>query len=174
MYDPFVRACNYALEKLSKIEDIDKLPKVSEEKKIVFARNHDRTIGSDSHQRTSRVRPDIMLLSWKIFKKRRDLPDATYSQSHEDDICVSKSDMGFSWKDIRSTVEVKLTGLRKKEWKGSFDGDFKALKELPAHTSLDDAPHTATSNTQLPNHNCECMPFGGFWSGFWSLIRLKR
>ena len=163
MYDPFVRACNCALEKLS---DIDGLPEVSEEKKIVFARNHDRAVGSGSHQRTSRVRPDIVLLSWKIFKKRRGLPDVTYSQSHEDDICVSKSDKGFSWKDIRSTVELKITGLPKKkeEWKGGFDGGFKALKELPAHTSLDDAHHTATSHPRLPNHTCECTPFGGFWS----------
>ena len=167
MYNPFVRACNCALENLSKIKDIDGLPGVLEDNKIVFARNHDRAIESGNHQRISRARPDIVLLSWKIFKKRRGLPDVPYSQSHEGDICVSKSDTKLSWKDIRSTVEVKFSKFQK--LKGSFNAGFKALKELPV-SNHDDTPQTVTSHATLSTKNCEYTPFGGFLS----LIYLER
>jgi hypothetical protein len=40
MYNPFVLACNYALETLSEI-DVHRLPKFSEEKQPVFVHNHD-------------------------------------------------------------------------------------------------------------------------------------
>ena len=75
-YDPFVRACDNVLEALSRVEDIDQLPGVSG--MIVFARNHVREILSGSHQLEPRDRPDIVLLGWNVFKRRRQLRGETW------------------------------------------------------------------------------------------------
>ena len=158
MYNPFVRACNYTLEALSEIDDIPGLPKFSKENQIVFVRNHDRSIKTGNHQRVSRVKPDIVLLQWDTLKRKLQLPgDASYSRSYKEDICVSKSDFYLFWREIRSTVEMKITGLTKrkssKEVK-NFDVDFQALNESPPYTSLDD-PVPDFFYEVLPEIQCE-------------------
>src|SRR5882762_3171896 len=164
MYDPFVRACNYALDALSVVNDVDGLPEFSGEKQIVFVRNDDRAVLSGSHQRESRARPDIVLVQWNHFKRQQQLHDRTpYSQSYDGDICVSRSDVNLTWGAIRSTVEMKIAGLPKRgEWTRDFDTGFKALKELPPYISLDDTPQSGIFQELLPAHNCECVSFEGF------------
>src|SRR5882757_1382387 len=129
MHDPFVRACNYALDKLSKIQ-VEGLPPFSNDQQIVFVRNHDRSVESDSHQRESLVRPDIVLLQWENLKKLSG--SLSYSQSYEHEICTSKLGFRMSWRQIQSTVELKKAELpRRDEWTKTYEGDFGALKELP-------------------------------------------
>ena len=129
MYNPFVRACNYALDKLSKVQ-VDRLPPCSNDRQIVFVRNHDRSVGSDSHQRESLVRPDIVLLQWENFRKLSG--SSSYSESYEEEFCTSTLVSRMSWRQIRSTVEFKKGELLKQdEWPKTYEGDFGALKESP-------------------------------------------
>jgi hypothetical protein len=161
MYDPFVRACNYALHKLSKV-NVGGLPEFEKHKQIVFVRNHDRAVMSGSHLRNSRVRPDIVLLQWNTFKKWREHEDATYSRSYNDDICVSKREFkeNLTWRQIRSTVEMKLRGLsRRKEWTKEFESGFYDLVQSEAYISLDDAHETRVTHEPLPENSCECASF---------------
>jgi hypothetical protein len=157
MYDPFVRACNYALDKLSKIH-IEGLPEFSEEKQIVFFRNHDRSVQSHSHQRESRVRPDIVLLGWNRFKELYKEPRATppsYSDSHSTDLCTLNSELKLSWRDVRSTVEMKKF-RRRRERKTTFDKDFGALTESAPYTSLVDIDtRPKFIEVEAPVNNCE-------------------
>ena len=164
MYKPFVRACNYALEALSAINDVDGLPQFSEEKQIVFVHNHNRSIYSGSHLRESQVKPDIVVLQWNLFKRDQELPDCTpYSQSYEDDICVSGSGLDLTWRAVRSTVEMMATGVPKKQGlMMNFDTGFEALEELPPYTSLDDAPQPDFCQEQLPANECGCGSFAEF------------
>jgi hypothetical protein len=161
MYNPFVRACNYALDKLSEV-NVGGLPAYDEKKQIVFVRNHDRAVMSGSHQRDSRVRPDIVLLQWNTFKKWRGHDDATYSRSYKDDICVSNLEFkkGLTWRKIRSTVEMKLGGFSKrKERTKEFKANFDDLKESLAYISLDDADKTRVTHEPHPTTSCECASF---------------
>jgi hypothetical protein len=155
MYEPFVRACNFALQEISAINDVDGLPKFSEDKEIVFVRNHDRSVGSEDPERTSLTKPDIVLLQWNHFKQMINRPDAPYSQSYEQ-LCVSGTELKLNWRDIRSTVEMKKTGLlNRKSWKKNFDVGFEDLDELPAYVSLDDDGEPEISHPQLPTVECE-------------------
>ena len=159
MCKPFLRACNYALETISTIE-INGLPKFSEENQIVFVRNH----GSENHLWESQVKPGIALLKWDLFKWDQELPDCTpYSQSYEDDVCVSKYELDLTWRAIRSTVEMDVAGPpRRREWTKKFDTDFGALKELPLYTPVSDAPEPEFFQEQLPANECERRSFSKF------------
>ena len=142
MYNPFVRASNFALDALSRINDADGLPGVSKDMEIVFARNYE-AVESNHPTWESQVQPDIVLLSWDTFKWVRNLPDDTpYSQSYNGDICVSNPgpDTWFSWHEIRSTVELEITGLPKDKWTRNFEAGFKDLAELEPPISLEDPP----------------------------------
>ena len=164
MYDPFVLACNHALDGLSEIDDVDGLPEFTAQKRIVFVRNFDRAVRSDSHQRESRERPDIVLLQWDIFKNKLKTPQPlSYSDSHKTDICVKKLDFEVAWGEVRSTVEMKVSGLPKPgKWERNFDGSFPALEELPPYVSLDDArPPTLSHNAQPVIHR-KCALSGCF------------
>jgi hypothetical protein len=158
MYDPFVRACNCALAELSEI-NVKGLPQFVDDKQIVFVRNHDRAVKSGNHQRESRVRPDIVLLQWDAFRNWRGHKGATYSQSYNSNICVSKSDFkkNLNWRMIRSTVEMKLGGLPKPQRQtNNFKADFHALEELQPYTSLGDASKTWIIHEASPSINREC------------------
>ena len=164
MYDPFVRACNYALDELSGINGVDGLPKFTAQKRIVFVRNFDRAVHSDSHQRESRERPDIILLQWDIFRdKLKTHRPLSYSDSHKTDVCVKKLDYEVAWREVRSTVEMKVSGLPKPgKWERNFDGSFPALEELQPYVSLDDArPPTLSHNPQPVIHR-KCALSGCF------------
>ena len=164
MYNPFVVACNHALDELSEINDVDGLPKFTTEKQIVFVRNHDRAVRSDSHQRESRARPDIVLLQWDIFKDKLKTPrPLSYSDSHNTDICVEKLDFEVAWREVRSTVEMKISGLpRLKKWERNFDGSFPALEELPSYVSLDDSLQPTLSHNARPVNHRKCALSGCF------------
>ena len=153
MYDPFVRACNYALEELSKIQNVGGLPPFTEEKRIVFLRNNDQAVGSDSRRRNSRVKPDIVLLQWNIFKEKIPLEERggiSYADSFKD-LCVSKSKWNLIWRDVRSTVEMKIGGLPKTQpWKKNFDADWDALIELAPYVSADDSDQSEISHERTP------------------------
>jgi hypothetical protein len=158
MYDPFVRACNYALHALSVINDVDGLPKFSKENQIVFFRNHDQAVRSGSHQRKSQVRPDVVLLQWNTFKSfPRERKISSYSESYNSDICVSGTDSLLFWSAVRSTVEMKFAGLTKYEERTKkFDGGFEDLKESSAgQPSPPDNPQPEIFKEALPEHKRE-------------------
>ena len=144
MYDPFVQACNYALEQLSRVRGVDGLPEFSEDEQIVFVRHDSWPVHSKRIQRESWVKPDIVLLRWNYFKKwRGPLDNDSYSQSYNDDICISRTSptRDLSWKLVRSTLEMKIAGLPKTgEWAKGFSMGFESLEELPAYDLLQDDP----------------------------------
>lgn len=170
MYEPFVRACNYALEELSDIRDIDGLPEFSEKKRIVFALNYDRSVHSEDHQRESQTKPDVVLLQWEIYVQlQKPYKPKSFSDSYEGDIRVQMSNL--SWRKTRSTVEMKFAGLPKlQEWAKNFDVGVEALKELPADAPLDDAPGPNVLLEAYPDNLCERASLRGF--PFASLICL--
>ena len=163
MYGPFVRACNYALDELSKIQNSEEakgLPKFLPENQIVFINNHDRSVDSESVERNSLTRPDIVVLQWDDFttKLNRKVP---YSDSYGN-LCVSNPNLDLSWRDVRSTVEMKIAGLPKPEEgeKGvRFDVDFVALDELLPYVALKDDTEPRVEYRPLPNFQCECTSF---------------
>lgn len=111
MYNPFVRACNYALDKHSDFR-IEGLPQFSEDKRIVFIRSHDRPVRSQHHVRVGRVKPDTALLPWGYFNESSQFP---YFASYEEGSCTDKSDVGLrpinrgpTWASI--TI-LKMCGL---------------------------------------------------------------
>ena len=163
MYKPFVRACNCALDQMSKIENVDRLPPFSAEKQIVFVDNHNRSVGSEHVQRNSLTRPDIVLLQWDRFKEKlgRDVP---YSDSY-DGLRDLSLDSQVVWREVRSTVEMKIAGLPKPGTEiESFDMDFKGLKGLPAYVKLKDDQEPVILHEFLPNSQRECAGMGRFLS----------
>ena len=165
MYDPFVRAFNYALEEMSQIKDVDGLPDVSPDKEIVFVCNHQRAVKSEGLQRNSRAKPDIVLLQWQTFKGKmsKELRDeVSYSQSYQG-LCDSKSNWEVVWREVRSTVEMKITGsFKSKQGMKNSDGDFDALEELPAYVALDNDQQSMVAHEPLRAAQCSCTSFGGF------------
>ena len=166
MYNPFVRACNYALDALSRVNDVEGLPEVSKQMEIVFARNYE-VVESGHPMWESQGQPGIVLMGWDKFKRVRDLPDETpYSQSYNGDICVSNPgpDTWFYWPEIRSTVELKITGLPKDKWTRDFEAGFKDLAELEPHISLEDPPQDVFSPEPVRRNICKCASPGRFRS----------
>jgi hypothetical protein len=135
MYNPFVVACNYALDEFSRI-NVEGLPEFSPEKQIVFVRNHDRSVGSYGHDRNSRVMPDIVILGWDHFKELSKNKNTQYPASHKEKICTSGSDLNLVWNHVRSTVEMKFAKFPKRTgWGASFDKGFEALRESQPYVS---------------------------------------
>ena len=166
MYNPFVVACNYALDELSHVE-VPGLPEFSDEKQIVFVRNHDRSVRSHHHNRECRVRPDIVLLRWKALKELSRTPSPSYSVTHEGDICTSDSNLRLFWNHVRSTVEVKFGTFHKRdrnhnEWAIPFVKEFEAINESKAYTALIDRPQPRFIQELLPNNTRKCARSGGF------------
>ena len=165
MYTSFVLACNYALDKLSEI-NVEGLPAFEPRKQIVFFRNHGRSVHSDHHNRKSLVGPDILLLQWDLLLKRRDpnssdsnIHSTPYSTSYSTDLCVEKSDLEFSWRNIRSTLEMKIGKLPGSDrWTPVFDKGFGALNETMPCVSFDEGGQPAFVPAELPAGQCECPP----------------
>lgn len=137
MYDPLVRAFNYALDRLSRA-DVPGLPKFQEKHRIVFAWTEARCISSESYLQ-GLCKPDITLLNWNNLMVAHELPVNTpYWVSHKLDACCKsgKEQPTLKWRDVLSTVEVKRSGVAKGKVKGidskvytgnfsDFQGDFK-------------------------------------------------
>lgn len=160
MYNPFVKACNCALDELSRCRT-DELPNYSVDNQIVFVRNHDRSVKSHDLNRDCRARPDIVLLRWKHFEEKSGVPGG-YSASYKSDACVGRSTVELSWKDVRSTVEVKLLKFPEhKKWKESadFDKKFGTLTESEPYTSLDDVG-AGFIEPIVPEPHCKCALLG--------------
>jgi len=162
MYKQFVLACNYALDKLSEIK-VQILPPFEPTKQIVFVHSSNKSPDPTTHWRDPQVRPGIVLLQWNLSKER--LSTSTfngstinYSKSHTEGLCVSNSSLDLSWRDIRSTVEMKIEGPpRPVEVPAVFDGDFCTLKETAPHTPrVDDIQPTLIPRV-LPMRKCECI-----------------
>lgn len=161
MYDPFVRACNYALDKLSKIKDVGGLPKFLPENQIVFINNHNRSVGSESVQRNSLTRPDIVVLQWDDFMKKLKRR-VRYSESYGE-LCVSCPRLELSWRDVRTTVEMKMGRISKdKQGTQDFNSNFKDLKELLPYVALDDVSQPGIMHQVLPDYQCVCPSFWAF------------
>lgn len=162
MYDPFVRAFNFALQEISKIAGVKGLPEFSSRNEIVFVCNHQRAVKSEGLQRNSRAKPDIALLQWEEFKSKippEERSGVSYSESYKG-LCDSDSKWELCWREVRSTVEMKITGLPKPEQATTnFDADFGALEELSAYVELDDDPQPEVAHTLLPAAECKCTSF---------------
>ena len=156
MYEPFVKACNYALHRLSEIQ-IEGLLACSEEKQIVFVRNHDKTVDSDSHKRKLLLKPDIALIGWETFKQLSNAnSNINYSASYSSEICTSEQGVKPDWARIRSTVEMKVQGLQPYK-RQTYDKGFGALHEFVSPTP----PVKHVSKSEIleedpPNWICEC------------------
>ena len=155
MYEPFVAACNYALDEFSRLQ-VEGLPRFSKDKQIVFVCTHDQSVGSQHPIRGSRVKPDIVLLSWELFCGSKKFP---YSASYKKDTPIDKPGTELVWSRVRSTVEMKFMGSQKhNSWK-PFDMEFGALVESEPYTSLsDDHDQQQFIEDDLPENNCECTP----------------
>ena len=164
MHDSFVRACNYALDELSRV-DIEELPRFSPERQIVFVRNYDQPVESDSHQRESEVGPNIVLLRWLHFEDllgnspTTPINNTTYSDSYLGSICTSKSNFKLTWRNIQSTVEMKVEELPRGEWKKSYGGGFGTLNKSAPDILLEDVIQPRFFYEELPNYRCECTSF---------------
>ena len=158
MYEPFVKACNYALHRLSQIQ-IEGLPACSDEKQIVFVRNHDKTVDSGSHKRKSLLKPDIALIGWKAFKQLSIASsNIKYSASYSSEICTSKPGVKPDWVRIRSTVEMKVQGLQPTPYKWqTYDKGFGALHEFVSPTPpVKHASRSEIMEEDPPDRSCEC------------------
>ena len=153
MYKPFVAACNYTLDRFSRLR-VEGLPHFSEDKQIVFVRAHDRSVQSQHPARESRLRPDIVVLSWTLFNESK---KSLYSTSYEQDISIDKSNTELVWNRVRTTVEMKFVGSMRRNCWGPFDMEFEALVESEPYTSLnDDHDQEQFIEDVLPEDNCEC------------------
>jgi len=168
MYTSFVLACNYALGELSAVE-IEGLPSFELEKQIVFAHNH-HSVKSLNHQLPPRVKPDVVLLQWGLFASPTAKP-FPYSRSYLGDLGTSESDLGLSWRNIWSTVEMEFETLPNRiELPMTFDKDFGALTEVPLYTPPADDPQPAFISEDLPMRICKPISFPRFLP----LTRLHR
>ena len=107
MYNPLIKALNYALDRLSKF-DVPGLPEFEEQRQIVFARSDAKCIATANYLQGS-YKPDIILLKWDVFKGVHKCPRAAYSESYRSSICCKSGcdEPELSWRNILSTVEVK-------------------------------------------------------------------
>jgi len=150
MYNPFVLACNGALEELSEVE-IEELPPFEPDKQIVFVRNNDRSVKSPNHRRTPQVKPDIVLVRWGILAK----PTSLYTESYLGNLCTSESNVILSWTDIRSTVEMKFRAVPRRAEFPTFDKDFGTLRESAPCTLPVVNLQPAFIPEELPANKCK-------------------
>ena len=66
MYKPFVLACNYALDELSRI-DVKGLPQFEPERQIIFVHTSRQTMEPTIYSQAPRAKPDIVLFQWDFF-----------------------------------------------------------------------------------------------------------
>lgn len=107
MYNPLIKAFNYALDWLSKV-NIGGLPEFKKECQIIFARSNTNCIGTETYLQ-GLYKPDIILIKWSKFKTKYGSKHQPYSDSYRLEICC-KSQHGkapLSWSNILLTVEVK-------------------------------------------------------------------
>ena len=169
MYEPFVRACNSALDELSIIK-VDGLPAFELEKQIVFVDSSHRSIKSTSHWRNPQAKPDIVLLGWNLFLQRlstsrfdKSVTELAYSESHMGDFCISETGLDLSWRVVRSRVEMKLKGLpNNAKLPKDFDDDFWALEETASYASHNDdiQPTVVPLEVSMPSSKCEHVSSG--------------
>jgi hypothetical protein len=157
MYNPLMVICNYALAKLSGVE-VEGLPPFSEDRQLIFVRNHERPVRSYNHNRECRARPDIVLLQWQFFQELTER--SSYSDWWDyEKVCASNLDLGLFWNHVRSTVEVQFIFTRSPKHsnrKTSFDKEFGALKESGPWVSPNDSTQPRfIEEAPGPNFNCE-------------------
>lgn len=134
MYNPLVKAFNYALDRLSKF-DVPGLPKFQEDRQIVFARSDTTCINSETYLQ-GLYKPDIILIKWSMFKIVNDHPHKAYPESYESEICCKfgPKKSKLSWRNLLSTVEVKLGGSRAVARGGSKRSKGKAKEKFPEYS----------------------------------------
>jgi hypothetical protein len=135
MYNPLIKAFNYALDRLSTY-DVPGLPEFQEERQIVFARSDAKCIGSEHYLHGS-YKPDLILIKWNTFKSAHGAPPGdAYSESYTSDICCKsgRAEPALSWRNILSTVEVKRSGSRG-AGKGRSGGSKGKAKEKPVKST---------------------------------------
>ena len=96
MYNPLIKASNYALDRLSEFK-VSGLPEFQETRRIVFACSDAKCIKSKNYLQGS-YKPDIVLVKWDTFKSAYQSPGAADSESHRPDLV---------WRNVLLTVEVK-------------------------------------------------------------------
>ena len=89
MYNPLIKAFNYALDRLSKLK-VQGLPEFQETRRIVFARSDAKCIKSENYLQGS-YKPDIVLVKWDTFNS----------------VYQSPGTANLRWCNVLSTIEVK-------------------------------------------------------------------
>ena len=164
MYDPLIKALNYTLDRLSKV-NVDGLPEFKEERQIVFARSDTKCIGTETYLQGS-YKPDIILIKWSKFKTEYGSEHHPYSESYRSEICC-KSRRGkrpLGWCNILSTVEVKRsdsgsTGsegkAKARSVKSKYDGGFMDLRgDEVASSKLPQSAPQKMVDEEYPMQHC--------------------
>ena len=165
MYDPLIKAFNYALDRLSKV-DVGGLPKFKNERQIVFARSDTSCIGTETYLQGS-YKPDIILIKWNKFKTEYGSKYHPYSESYGSEICC-KSRRGkpyLSWSNILSTVEVKRGDsggagsegkAKARSVKSKYDAGFMDLQgdEVPESSKLPQSAPQKMVDEEYPMDRC--------------------
>lgn len=104
MYSPLVKALNFALDRLSKLK-VAGLPDFQDRYQVAFARIFARCAEHEDEDLRS---PDIVLVKWNASKVAGGYSGATYSESHESNLCCDPSFIHSppEWVDFLSTLEV--------------------------------------------------------------------
>jgi len=150
MYTPLIKAFNYSLDRLSKV-DVTGLPKFEEEHQIVFVPSDAKYIGTETYLQGS-YKPDIILIKWNKFKaeygsKNKNQP---YSESYRLPMRGKSGRSSLSWRNILSTVEVK------RDDSGGAGSKDKAMERSvkPKYTGgfgdLQDREVVGSSSSKLP------------------------
>ena len=112
MYPPLIKAFNYALDELSRLE-VPGLPHFQESHQIVFARNNQNHTASKCRLQGSH-KPDIVLIRWVDFEKQRKGAEIPFSESHDSDVCCMPA-FSISWRNVLSTLEVEPSASKLSE-----------------------------------------------------------
>ena len=169
MYEPLIKAFNDALHQLSSL-DVPGLPEFQEGRAIVFGTSAKKYILTETPQQGS-YKPDLILVKWSNFKTVYEREHAAYSESYESDLC-SLSPAGskwFTWRNLLSTIEVKLGGPRNARKaipeNGEYSQGFGELHgDRASNTPLKDPqgkPPVAVSE-ENPTRSCESSARLGF------------
>ena len=104
MNTPLIKAFNYALDELSRLE-VPGLPQFQESRRIVFVRSGPNHTASKCYLQGSHE-PDIVLIRWDVFKEQHKGIEISYPRSHDSDACC-KPEFCVSWRNVLSTLEVR-------------------------------------------------------------------
>jgi hypothetical protein len=107
MYEPFIRAANHALCKLSELDVPGLVPsEAGDDLEILFHQN-DPSYIYQTHQGEQSVRkPDIVIVS-KASAMR--VGDCQASDVYDSEKALKKPGKNFEWKELRTTLEFKRT-----------------------------------------------------------------